>query len=181
MNKQRKKLDLDNFDVIKPDQFNLDKECCIQPRLVFDYLKEKAEADARIDGLKAELKVVTARLKRVTAKLDRRIRKRPERFGIDKLTEPAIANAILLERDYKNAESEVWRIEALITEAFYNRNLLEAASKALDHRKSSIENLVKLYGMNYFSTPKTEGDNKEAINNMKMRRSTRQSKRRKTK
>ena len=35
------KLDLDNFDLIEPNPLELDKECCIQPRLVFDYLKVK--------------------------------------------------------------------------------------------------------------------------------------------
>lgn len=164
-------LDLDDFDLLEPNPLELDKECCIQPRLVFAYLKEKAENDVRIDGLKAELKVAVAEFKRQIARLDRRIRRNSKKYKIDKLTETTVANTIILQSTYKDAESETWRLESLISKAYHYRNLLEAAAKALDNRKSSIESLVKLHGQSYFATPKTGGDTKERIASMKMRQS----------
>lgn len=170
-------LDLDNFDLIEPNQFELDKECRIQPKLVFAYLKEKAETSFRIDGLKAEIKAANAELKRVTARLDTRIRRYPKKYKMEKMSEAAIANTIILQPSYKDAEQEVWRIEKLLYEAEHYRNLLEAAAKALDNRRSSIENLVKLHGQSYFATPKIDGDNKDMMADMKMKRNARNRKR----
>lgn len=172
-NKSRVKLDLDDFDVIEPNPLELVKECRIQPRLVFDYLREKAETDARIDGLKAELKVAQAEQKRVVARLDMRIRKKPEEYKVQKITESTVSNTIVLQPEYKKYELAVWKIEKLLSEAIYYRNLLEAAAKALDHRKSSIENLVKLHGQSYFSSPKIEDDNKDMMNEMERKKSVR--------
>jgi hypothetical protein len=47
---------------------------------------------------------------------------------------------------------------------------LEAAAKALDNRKSAIENLIVLHGRQYYANPKIDNDNKDMINKMKNKR-----------
>ena len=115
-------------------------------------------------------------MKKEMARLDRRIRRLPKKFKIDRLTETTVANTILLQPSYKDAETEVWRIEGLIDKAYHYHNLLEAAAKALDNRKSSIESLVKLHGQSYFATPSVDDDNRNRVTDMKMRRTVRNKK-----
>lgn len=174
-NKKRKiqagiTLDLEDFDILEPNQFELDKESIIQPRLVFAYLKEKAETQALIRGLKSELKVATAELKRTDARLDAQIRRMPAKFKLEKITESSVANKILLQKTHKEAEKEIWRVESLLNKAENYNNLLEAAAKALENRKSAIENLIVLQGRQYFASPKVSNDNKDMINDMATKR-----------
>ena len=124
-----------------------------------------------MDGLKAELKMANAEFKRVIAKLDGQIRRNPQRYRIDKITETVVANALVLQKKYKNAEASIWEIENKIDEVSHYHNLLDAAAKALDHKKMAIEGLIKLHGQSYFAGPKVEENNTNTIANMKMQRS----------
>jgi hypothetical protein len=94
-------LDLDDFDIIEPNPFELDKESIIQPRLVFAYLKEKAETQARIRGLKSELKVAISELRRADARLDSRIRRKPSKYKLEKVTESGV---YILKKKKKHGE-----------------------------------------------------------------------------
>ena len=106
-------LDLDEFDILEPNPFELDRESIIQPRLVFAYLKEKAETQARIRGLKSELKVAISELKKTDARLDYRIRRRPAKYKLEKVTESSVANTIILQESHAEAERDVWKVEKL--------------------------------------------------------------------
>jgi hypothetical protein len=163
-------LDLDDFDIIEPNPFELDKESIVQPRLVFAYLKEKAETQARIRGLKSELKVAISKLKKTDARLNSKIRRKPSKYKVVKITDTNISNTILIQDKHIEAEKEVWRVERLLDDAENYHNLLEAAAKALDNRKAAIENLIVLQGRQYYANPKIKDDNKDMINKQKNKR-----------
>ena len=122
----------------------LDVEWLEQPRLMMKYGRLLAEARRAQDDAKEFLDYTKARL-------DNEIRQDPENYGLAKATEAAVAGAILLQDEYKEA------VNALI-QAKFDTELLSTAVRAVDSRKSALENLVRLHGMSYFAGPAVPRD-----------------------
>ncbi len=122
----------------------LDVECVDQPMLVIKYARLAADAEKIVDNAKEKLDLVKA-------ELDSQIRSNPEKFGLDKLTETIVANTILTQQRYKNAMSA-------FIDAKYDAKIISGATRAVDHRKSMLETLVKLHGQQYFAGPSIPHD-----------------------
>lgn len=138
--------------VVSIDEHNLDKECI---RLPGDYLKystQSANQKWKVDKLKASLSVIQA-------EAASRIRRRPEKYGMDKATESGITAAVQMDATYQAAA------DALI-DAQHQLELSQAVVWALEHKKRSLTLLVELHGMGYFSTPKISRQGKEAVEEM---------------
>ena len=132
------------------DQNDLDKEWCKQPRLYHTYAIELAEARLREDEAEATFKAIKATL-------DGLIRSNPSAYDLeDKPKETAIASTIILQDEYMKAQKKV-------NDAQYKVSLLFAMTGSLDHKKAALENLVKLHGQDYFSTPRTDSYNRERM------------------
>jgi hypothetical protein len=87
----------------------------------------------------------------VKAELDKEIRTNPEKFGIEKVTEAAVTHTIISQGKYKESQEELMQAE-------YESNIASAAVNAFNARKVALENLVKLYGQQYFAGPKMPRD-----------------------
>ncbi len=124
------------------DVNNLDKEWQNQPKLVFEYMAKLADMSLEEDDKQAIIKVVIA-------DLDAAMRENPEDYGISKVTEAAIKQAIAKNKDLRRAQAE-------LRELVHERAILSAFVAALSHRKRGLENLVELHGMGYFSAPKAK-------------------------
>jgi hypothetical protein len=74
-----------------------------------------------------------------------------------KFTE-AVINAEVEKND------EVISVKEELREAELNLARLQVGVSAFEHRKSQLDNLVRLYCAGYFSTPSTSGKPKESIN-----------------
>jgi len=136
--------------VLDVDKDDLDRECCIQPRIYMTYASELAEA--RLREAEAE-----STFKAIKATLDGLIRSNPSAYDLpDKVTETVIAHTIVLQDEYMKAQKKV-------NDAQYKVSLLFAMIGSLDIKRSSIESLVKLHGQNYFSTPRTDPYNRERM------------------
>jgi hypothetical protein len=134
------------------DETALDKECI---RLPSDYLKfAHLSAEAKRDVNEAE-----AALSVIKADLSKKIRSKPDRYGIDKVTETAITFEILLQDDYKEAE------EAVNT-ARHRYEMAQAVVWAMEHKKRALSLLVDLHGAGYFSSPKLTRAGKEVVEEM---------------
>jgi len=68
---------------------------------------------------------------------------------LEKVTEASVFNAVEVQDGVKSADEEY-------EDSVYCCNLFEAAKQAFEQRKTSIENLVKLYNQGYWSRPNTE-------------------------
>lgn len=134
------------FDI---DQNQLDVEWLKQPKLFFEYAAMLADARAEYEKEKADREVVKARL-------DLDIRSNPEDYDLDKVTEGAITNVLATQ------ESVITGNEAVLA-AKHKLDRLQAAVEALDQRKKALENLVGLFGMNYFAEPRAPKGAKEYI------------------
>lgn len=121
------------------DPFALDEEGLIQPTLMKKYTSLLASAKKEVDEVNEKLAVCKA-------ELDKKIRQNPEKYGLDKLTENIIMSTIIVQKKYRKINHE-------LIEAKYQKEMTSGSVSSIEHKKSSIELLVKLLGINYFAGP----------------------------
>jgi hypothetical protein len=140
--------------ILDIDEYNLDLEWKKQPMLYLEMATELADAKGEHDAAKSEFEIVKA-------KLSMEIRSNPDSYGLDKITESTVNNALVTQKNYAVAQSAVIKTKHKV-------DLLQAVVVALDHRKRALESLVSLHGQRYFSEPiaRTE-EGQEAIDDMK--------------
>jgi len=136
--------DINYEEDVKIDEMALDIEWLRQPELMRKYAQYAAEAKKAMDEAKERLDVGIA-------KLDSEIRVNPNAYGLSKVTESAIQNTILLQPEYQ-------KLNKAYIEARYEYDIATAVVKAIDQRKTALENLVKLLGVSYFAGPQTPRD-----------------------
>lgn len=134
------------------DDSILDIEWLEQPALMFKYSKQASEAKKEYDEAKDKLDYVKAQL-------DSQIRKDPSSFGVEKITETVVTNTIILQQEYADQQE-------LVLNAKFNFDIVRGATDAVNARKDALENMVKLYGMQYFAGPKVPHD----LTNMRKRK-----------
>ena len=122
------------------DKNQLDREWVNQPRLYHKYALQLADAKRDLEQAKTAAELAAAGA-------DASIRKRPAKYGIDKITEPAVKAKAATHPKFIEAT------KALQT-AQHRCNVLQAAVNTLDHRKRALENLVDLRLADYFSEPR---------------------------
>jgi hypothetical protein len=129
---------------IRIDESALDVEWLEQPRLMVKYAQHATActkvaelAEQHLDVLKADL--------------DKDIRQNPGMYSIKNPTVEAIKNAIIANETIQEA-NKAW------IEAKFEANMAWNAVKAFEHRKSALENLVKLHGQQYFASPTVPRD-----------------------
>jgi hypothetical protein len=138
------RVESDEFDFLHPDKNRLDEEWVEQPKLYFKYAQKLAFANEREDEAKAELNVERAEVEIV-------VRNNPTKYKIEKVTE-ALVTAVV------TGHPRVQRAMEAYIKAKRRAAILDAAVKALDHRKKALENLVWLHGQNYFSEPRAKDE-----------------------
>lgn len=127
------------------DPYALDEEWLKQPGLYMKYSSMAADIQKRRDQSKERLEVIKA-------ELDKKIRLSPATYvTVEKITESVVASTILVQPEYRIATDE-------LIEANYELNMLQSAVRALDHKRSALENEVKLWLGSYFSGPKEPRD-----------------------
>jgi len=122
----------------------LDVEWAGQARLMMQYAKHAAKIRLEVERKKEELDIVRAGL-------DKDIRIDPERFSIFKLTESVVSSTIITQREYMEVNEEFLLLQ-------YESNMAQGAVRALEGKKTALENLVKLHGQQYFAGPSVPRD-----------------------
>jgi hypothetical protein len=138
------------------DRYRLDDEWIGQAKQYLTHSEKLAEARLWFDTAKTELDLIKA-------ELDQKIRDDPVQFGLPKVTETAVQNAVLLQPEHKAAAEKLNRSR-------YEMGVIQAAVDALEHRKRALENLVQLHGMQYFAEPKAPPEMKEEIDHAQKRK-----------
>ena len=129
---------------VKIDPDALDVEWLNQCSLMKKYGEHQADTRKEMDDTKEMLDVVKA-------KLDMRIRLEPEKYGVLKVTESAIQSTILLQEEYREANEE-------FSNAKYENDVALAVVRAIEQKKTALENLVRLLQSSYFAGPKAPRD-----------------------
>ena len=126
------------------DEDSLDTEWLEQPRLMLKYSRFLSQTRAELEKAKERMEITKA-------ELDKEVRTDPESYGLAKITEGAVQSAITTSERFQKAQ-EKYR------EAQYNVNMAQSAVKAVDGKKDALENLVRLYGQQYFAGPQVPRD-----------------------
>ncbi len=153
--KENKMIDDDILDILQDldiDKDRLDFESIDQPKRFFKYAKAEAGAEKGRRNLKRKTSVKRA-------ELSLSIRANSEHYGLGKVTDAAIMSVLEIQPEVEELENE-------LNEAIYQSDIYGAAKNAFEERKTSIENLVKLYNQGYWSRPKMDIDSKEAMTSM---------------
>ena len=129
---------------VSSDETALDVEWLQQPNLMYKYAKHQAETKKAMEEAKE-------RLDFLKAKLEMDIRANPGDYGLSKVTESAIASTVLLQPEYQEASKKY-------VEARYENDVAAAAVRAIDQKKTALENLVKLLSVSYFAGPSAPRD-----------------------
>jgi hypothetical protein len=104
------------------------------------YTTNAAEAHRDMDLAKAQVDYVKARL-------DKEVREDPRAFGLgDRITEGAISSVITINDEYDAINRDY-------IEKKYQYEVATGVVKSFEHRKSALENLVRLHGQSYFAGP----------------------------
>lgn len=136
---------MEDFDFEKDlsiNKFKLDEECMSHPSIYFKYADAQREAKNEVSRLKDKLELVKA-------EQNTKIRDELTKAGT-KVTE-ALINAELA----KNNKVQIITEKLRTAEDVYAK--LSVAVQAFEHRKSELDNMVKLYCSGYFSTVGNSG------------------------
>lgn len=133
----------DEFDYeefMEIDEDSLDVEWLEQPKKMVQMVKIAAKVKINMERAKDNLA-------QVKAELAKKVRAAPEKYGIEKITIDAVNDVVQTNAEYIEAYEEY-------LEAVYENDVASGSVKATEQRKSSLENLVKLHGQQYFAGPK---------------------------
>lgn len=120
------------------DKNHLDDECLEQPGRYLFWAEKLVDAEDERDRLKRKREVVYA-------EAEERIRIEADVSG-EKITEAKVKAKVVL-------DAEVDKVESEYIEACKKAKLMSVAVEAFQQRKKSIEHLVSLYGLGYYSQP----------------------------
>lgn len=135
---------MDYIEDITIDPEALDVEWLRQAALTFKYTAHAAQTRADMDYAREKLDLQRA-------ELDKKIRNSPEAYGITKMTEGALQSVVLANKDYQYAAQ-------LYNNARFENEMAQAAIRAIQDKKTALENLVRLHASNYFAGPKVPRD-----------------------
>jgi hypothetical protein len=138
--------------VVTIDELALDKECIRLPSDYLKYAHRAADAKRGVDILKSGLDALQA-------ELSNKIRKRPQRYGLEKITEASLNAAVVLQPEYQERS-------AALVEARHGQEIAQAVVWALECKKRSLTLLVELHGMGYFANPKISERGRDAVEQM---------------
>ena len=130
-------------DFLSISKHNLDDELVMQPQLYDEYAEKLAEAESERDTAKLIMELYEA-------EADARIRSE------EKGTENSIKLTIRRDEEYQRLVKNYY-------EAKKTAKKMEGVLDAIQQKKSSLENLIKLYLNNYYSAPNVSKDNKDMM------------------
>lgn len=132
------------------DLSRLHEDWAEQPKLHRKYARKMPDAKRDLSEAKADLKVIIAEVKRA-------IRRNPKKYDVPgRATDNAVKEAAEI-------HPKVRRAETAIIEAAHVVDVLEAALNTLTDRKKTLENLVTLWSMSYFSEPRVKKGTEESV------------------
>ena len=143
-----------------PDIFDLDPNALDaawldQSKLYFRHAEQLADARESCERAKSRKDVAEDELERIEAEVSLAVcRSKPTDHGLEKFTEDSIKALVVTDAKVILGQEKVYKATARIIELRHDCDVLESYVKALDHRKESLQDLVRLRLANYFSDPK---------------------------
>ena len=135
---------------INIDRYNLEKECSENGGRVIYWGEQWAKAEAEKERAKKQLD-------EIRAELDIKIRKNPENYGLEKITEGAINSLIPLQKDYIRASDDCINARELAMK-------LTMVKEAFIQRKDLLLGEIRLFLAGYYTSEDKIGlDNEKSF------------------
>jgi hypothetical protein len=131
----------EEVNVLSIDLNRLEEELEKQARVFGRWAERLAKAKSEVRDAKAELAVTKAELSMA-------IRSKPDRFKLKKVTDPAVADCIILQPEHKAALKD-------LNNSLHYEDFVQGKVNALEQKKRMMEKLVDLHGQQYWSKPRT--------------------------
>jgi hypothetical protein len=155
MKKQRRKImpesEFDFENDIAIDLDNLHEEWRTHAQVRYKYAKEIAYLDMKAKQQRKLTEVKKAKLKEASSKLILQVKGDNPKFTVQQI-DATIAG----HEQIKTPEEELSLTQDELIELEYELNMAKNALQAFDDRKTALENEVKLWARNYFSSPTEE-------------------------
>jgi len=135
------------YEDLKVDIHSLDHLWAIQPQLYMKWAERHAKAIAERDRLKERLELVKA-------EVSADVRRNPADYSIEKLTEAAVHAAVISDEKVRKVSEQLIRAAEVV-------NILAGAKEGMNHKKSALETLAKLWLGSYYSEPDIPQEAKE--------------------
>lgn len=145
------------------DLDKLDRDWVTHASTVYEFALQLADARDDRDRAKAALDIANDDLDRMAAEVELDVRRHPERFGIEKITEAVVKASVLICPKYRDAQEVVYTARRRVNKALHDVGILEAAIKALDHKRDGLEAAGRLFGMSYFAAPRVDRETHAAV------------------
>lgn len=142
---------------INPNE--LDVAAIEQSELFFEYSQKAVEARSDVDRAKLQLETIEN-------DLNTDVRENPAKYHMAKTTEAAITAKVKTHNAYLDARKEFLKAQE-------THGIMDAAMRAMEHRKRMIEILTTLHGQQYFAGPKTPRNLEKAYSKRMEERSER--------
>ena len=149
MAKKSKDAELDFEKDISINKYRLDEECLSHASIYARYLSAQADADTAVSKAKDNLELIKSERYDV-------IKAGFEKKGI-KFTIPMMEKAVSGDEEVIAAKNKLREAENVLAK-------LSVAAKAFDHRRSELDNLVKLYCAGYYSLPNSSAGSRVDAN-----------------
>lgn len=137
---------------IDPD--SLDVECIEIAQTTMDYCTVARQAAEERDNLRLHVDVTKDELDRVKAQVALEVRDDPDAFDLNKVTEEAIKSVVANDKRVLEAQEEHYQAWRDYNDAKYFQGLIQDAVTCMQVKKDTLEKLIRLHAMGYFSSPK---------------------------
>lgn len=118
------------------------------PKRMFDW-------GIALADIKKRVKQQQRRVKSVFAELDIAVRRNPQEYGLEKVTEASVTAVIEVNELYKEAVDRAIQLE-------YNKEVIENYLQSLSEMGREIRNLTELFAHMYWAKPNTSGMTKDS-------------------
>lgn len=144
----------DDFDFEQDIEINLDnlhEEWRTHAQIRYSYAKEAAYLDMKVKQQRKLIEVKKTQLKEVISKLILQVKGDNPKFTVQQIDATIVGH-----EQIQTPEGELLFAQDELIEFEYEVNMAKNALQAFDDRKEALENEVKLWIRNYFSSPTEE-------------------------
>ena len=161
-------IDLDRH--IDPDA--LDVEWLNQSNLFYAHSDALDDAKQEFNEQKLEVDRLKESVEYTKASLELRMRKNPDEFDLDKVTDAVIKAAVTAHEDYQEILQQFFDAKEELNRLQNNVNRLYTNVNTMSEKRVSLERLVVMLNMQYFSTPSVPRNLSQEFQNYQKTRKT---------
>jgi len=142
-----------DFEVdVRVNKYKLDQENQVQASTYHYWASLLAEAKTEVDTCDEQIRILEGQMKEVRAKEELDIRENGDP-SLKKVTEAGVVAVLETRGPVVKKREEIHNAREKAIKAKNNVYILEAAVKALEHRRDSLGNLTQLWCKGYYSKP----------------------------